>query len=104
MKKILCAFALLIALTGCKDAKTSLTNGVPGKSLIDFTTNADIQLSSSYLILTLLNTDPSKSELKSTLYASLGFAGSGSSTTAAVNYNNIGLWAYYPSRGNWNCE
>jgi len=85
--------------------KTSLNEeGIPGTNLLDFTTNADIQLSISYLILTLLNVDPSKSELESTFYASLGFAGSGSSTTASVNYKNIGLWSYYPSRGNWNCE
>lgn len=85
--------------------KTSLNaDGVPGSSLLDFTTNAQIQLSEAYLILTLLNVDPSKPELESTFYASLGFAGSGSSTTASVNYKNIGLWSYYPSRGNWNCE
>ena len=85
--------------------KTSLNKeGVPGNTLLDFTTNADIQLSISYLILTLLNVDPSKSELESIWYSSLGFAGSGSSSTASVNYNNIGLWSYYPSRGNWNCE
>ena len=53
---------------------------------------------------TLISFATSKTELESTLYASLGFSGSGSSTTASVNYNRIGLWSYYPSRGNWNCE
>lgn len=85
--------------------QTSLKNGVPGTKLQSSAIgNAETQLSSSYLILTLLNVDPSKTELESTLYASLGFSGSGSSTTASVNYNRIGLWSYYPSRGNWNCE
>ena len=84
--------------------KTSLSNGIPGTELTKFTTNADIQLSTSYFILTLINTDPSKTELDSTLYASVGFIGAGSSATAGVNYKNIGLWSYYPSRGNWNRE
>lgn len=85
--------------------QTSLTDGIPGTKLQSSAIgNAETQLSPSYLILTLLNVDPSKTELNSTLYASLGFAGSGSSTTASVNYNRIGLWSYYPSRGNWNCE
>lgn len=81
------------------------SNGIPANSLknsdIDNTVN---QLATSYIVLTLLNVDPSKPELESTLYASLGFAGSGSSTDSSVNYNRIGLWSYYPSRGNWNCE
>ena len=85
--------------------QTSLTDGIPGTKLQSSAIgNAETQLSPSYLILTLLNVDPSKTELNSTLYASLGFAGSGSSTTASVNYNRIGLWSYFPSRGNWNCE
>lgn len=84
--------------------KTTLTNGIPGNQLAKFSTNAHIQLSESYYILTLINTDPSKSELQSTLYASIAFVGSGSNATAGVNYDNIGLWSYYPSRGNWNRE
>ena len=83
--------------------KTSLdSSGTPGKELTPFTTNAEVQLSSSYFVLSLLNTDPSKSEEDSTLYASLTFFGSGTST--AVNYENIGLWSYYPARKNWNRE
>lgn len=81
------------------------SNGIPGNSLKDSDIgNTTNQLADSYIVLTLLNTDPSKTELESTLYASLGFAGSGSSTNSSVNYNRIGLWSYYPSRGNWNCE
>ena len=70
--------------------------------LSSFTTNAAIQLSSAYLIFTLLTADPSKTEEDAIIYSSIGFKSSGSST--AVTYKNIGLWAYYPSRGNWNRE
>lgn len=86
--------------------QTSLNDtGIPGSTLQPSSiANTDTQLSTSYIILSLLNVDPSKTELGSTLYASLGFAGSGSSTNSSVNYNRIGLWSYYPSRGNWNCE
>lgn len=82
------------------------SNGIPGNTLIKKfdVENTKNQLADSYIVLTLLNVDPSKTELESTLYASLGFAGSGSSTNSSVNYNRIGLWSYYPSRGNWNCE
>lgn len=81
------------------------SNGIPGNAFKDSDIgNTTNQLADSYIVLTLLNVDPSKTELESTLYASLGFAGSGSSTNSSVNYNRIGLWSYYPSRGNWNCE
>lgn len=83
-------------------SKTSLTAGVPGTSLEAFTTNATSQLASSYQIYTLLCVDSSKNETAASIYASMGFKGSGSSTS--VSYNNIGLWSYYPTRGNWNRE
>lgn len=83
-------------------AKTSLTNGVPGNSLESFSTNATSQLASVYQIYTLLVADPTKTELEASIYASMGFKGSGSSTS--VSYDNIGLWSYYPARGNWNRE
>ena len=85
--------------------KTSLTNGVPGSELIDFSTNASFQLSTAYFIDSLVNSTPDKSELESALYASVSFMGSGSSTSSeSISYDNIGLWSYYPSRGNWNRE
>lgn len=83
-------------------AKTSLTNGVPGTSLESFSTNATSQLASVYQIYTLLVADPTQKELEASIYASMGFKGSGSSTS--VSYDNIGLWSYYPARGNWNRE
>lgn len=108
-----CSNALLIGRADFSDdidyttggiIKTSLTKGVPGSKLEDFTTNAHIQLSESYYILCLLNAIPGKPELESTFYASVAFIGAGSNSTAGVNYDNIGLWSYYPSRGNWNRE
>ena len=83
-------------------AKTSLTNGVPGNSLESFSTNATSQLASVYQIYTLLVANPNETELEASIYASMGFKGSGSSTS--VSYDNIGLWSYYPARGNWNRE
>lgn len=83
-------------------AKTSLTNGVPGNSLESFSTNATSQLASVYQIYTLLVADPNETEHNASIYASMGFKGSGSSTS--VSYDNIGLWSYYPARGNWNRE
>ena len=83
-------------------AKTSLTNGVPGNSLESFSTNATSQLASVYQIYTLLVANPGQTELEASIYASMGFKGSGSSTS--VSYDNIGLWSYYPARGNWNRE
>ena len=84
-------------------AKTSLdSNGKPGNSLESFSTNATSQLASVYQIYTLLVADPDQTELEASIYASMGFKGSGSSTS--VSYDNIGLWSYYPARGNWNRE
>lgn len=83
-------------------AKTSLKDGVPGNSLESFSTNATSQLASVYQIYTLLVANPNETELEASIYASMGFKGSGSSTS--VSYDNIGLWSYYPARGNWNRE
>ena len=83
-------------------AKTSLKGGVPGNSLESFSTNATSQLASVYQIYTLLVANPEQTELNASIYASMGFKGSGSSTS--VSYDNIGLWSYYPARGNWNRE
>ena len=83
-------------------AKTSLKDGVPGNSLEFFSTNATSQLASVYQIYTLLVANPNETELEASIYASMGFKGSGSSTS--VSYDNIGLWSYYPARGNWNRE
>ena len=73
---------------------------IPKTELGTFTTNAQTQLLSSYMISVLFNTNPAKNELDSSLYAGLYFIGS----SISGSFNNEGLWAYYPSRRNWNRE
>ncbi|MBQ7753271.1 MAG: hypothetical protein IJR80_06410 [Treponema sp.] len=81
--------------------KSDLKDGVP-QGTSSFKTNAESQITSGYHVYALLNANPAEAELASALYAAIGFAGSGSST--GVAYSSIGLWSYYPSRGNWNRE
>ena len=81
--------------------KSDLNNGVP-TGTTKFKTNAESQITSGYHVYALLNANPAEAELASALYAAIGIAGTGSST--GVAYSSIGLWSYYPSRGNWNRE
>ncbi len=87
---------------GIEKVQLADSAGTPGTKLGTFTTNAQSQLLTSYIVQMLLNASPDKDELDSILYASLTFTGTASSTTAS--YSNIGMWAYYPERGNWNRE
>ena len=82
--------------------KTTLTDGIPGTKLVDFSTNASFQISSAYFVTALINATPDKGELESDLYAAITYISTGSSS--GVSYKNKGLWSYYPSRGNWNRE
>lgn len=83
--------------------KTSLDeNGNIGTELVNFTTNIETQLRSAYFVLCMLNVDPSEAETDSALYASIDFFGTG--VSSAVKFKEIGLWSYYPDRGNWNRE
>lgn len=82
--------------------KTSLDkDGRPGTELIDFETNAKTKFN-SYHIISLLNATPGETETKSDMYTSITFRGTGS--TSGGSAKNIGLWSYYPDRGNWNRE
>lgn len=84
-------------------AKTTLDeNGNPGTKLVSFDTNASFQLSTAYLINCIVNSSPEKSETESSFYSSVSIKGTGTSTGAS--FRNLGLWSYYPSRGNWNRE
>lgn len=76
--------------------------GKPAGSPSDFTTNATFQLPSTYYIPCVLNATPEYTELESNLYASAIVFGAGASSQAT--YANVGLWSYYPGRGNWNRE
>ena len=73
----------------------------PKKELSKFTNNAEYQFTSAYIVMGLLCTDPSKTEAQASLYATITYRGAGSSSATPAN---IGLWSYYPSRGNWNRE
>ncbi|MBR5033017.1 MAG: hypothetical protein IKX70_05065 [Treponema sp.] len=78
------------------------SNGVPQSSTAAFTNNAPYQFTSSYILMTLLCADPSKAEAQASIYATITYRGSSGSTSAT--FNDIGLWSYYPARGNWNRE
>ena len=78
------------------------SDGKPQNQTTSFTNNATYQFTSAYIVMSLLSADPSKTEDNSCLYATVSFRGSGSSSSAS--FSNIGLWSYYPARGNWNRE
>jgi|WetSurMetagenome_2_1015567.scaffolds.fasta_scaffold105966_1 hypothetical protein len=94
--------SIILGTNGAGLVKVTNTNGVPGSSLDDFSTNADSALGSPYRILMLFSLDPSLTETANSLYASVNFSGTESSSSGS--YDDIGLWAYYPVRGNWNRE
>ena len=75
-----------------------LTDGVPISITDEFKSNASTQLSSSYYVMSLRNTTPELNEEDSALYAALSY-----SETSGY-FENVGLWSYYPARGNWNRE
>ena len=78
--------------------RVKLFSGKPNDSTSSFKTNAKFQITDSYMVLTLLNATPEKNETDSSLYASITFAGTN------YNFESVGLWSYYPNRGNWNRE
>ena len=94
--------AILLGTYGRGLEKTTNESGVPGSSLANFSTNADSALGSPYIIPALLCVDSAATETGATIYASADFRRKSSSSGG--NYKDIGLWSYYPSRGNWNRE
>lgn len=82
--------------------KTTITDGVPGSGLADFSTNAQFQISAAYYVTALLNATPERNETDSYLYCATQIYGVDSSSSAI--FDNVGLWSYYPGRGNWNRE
>ncbi|BDC96930.1 hypothetical protein [Treponema saccharophilum] len=75
---------------------------VPTSSTSDFSTNAASALSSYYEVNCVLAVDPTRSESANAIYGTSVFSGSPSSTGASQS--NVGLWAYFSSRGSWNLE
>ncbi len=81
---------------------TDPDNKIIDKETTPFDNNATYQFTTSYIVMTLLCVDPTLEEADSTLYASISYRGSSSSS--AASFKDVGLWSYYPSRGNWNRE
>ncbi|MBR5400289.1 MAG: hypothetical protein IK102_00645 [Treponema sp.] len=79
-----------------------ITDGNLQDKTSDFTNNATYQFTSSYILPVLICADPSKKEEAACLYATVTYRGSDSSSSASTK--DVGLWAYYPARGNWNRE
>ena len=79
-----------------------ITNNLPETEIKGFTNNAQYQITTSYIVLALLCTDPTLNEADANLYATVSYRGASSSSSAS--YTNVGLWSYYPTRGNWNRE
>ena len=94
--------AILLGTNGRGLQKTTNASGVPGSSLAGFSTNADSALDAPYIIPALLCIDSAAPETGAKLYASADFKRKSSSSGG--NYKDVGLWSYYPSRGNWNRE
>lgn len=94
--------AILLGTKGRGLQKTTNTLGVPGSSLAPFSTNADSALDAPYIIPAMLCIDSAAPETGAMLYASADFKGKPGSSGG--NFKDIGLWSYYPSRGNWNRE
>lgn len=94
--------AILLGTNGRGLQKTTNASGVPGSSLSGFSTNADAALDAPYMIPAMLCIDSAAPETGAMLYATADFKRKSSSSGG--NYKDVGLWSYYPSRGNWNRE
>ena len=94
--------AILLGTNGRGLQKTTNASGVPGSSLSSFSTNADAALDAPYMIPAMLCIDSAAPETGAMLYATADFKRKSSSSGG--NYKDVGLWSYYPSRGNWNRE
>ena len=84
--------------------RAMLKNGKPDSTTKEFDSNASTIMTKPYVIPVLLNTNPAigEEEEGSAIYSSMIFHYTQS--TASADYDNVGLWSYYKSRGNWNRE
>ena len=78
------------------------SGGTPTGSANDNFSNASSTLSSYYEVWAVLAVNPEKTQAGNTIFASLDYSGSSSSTSAV--FDNIGLWGYYSGRAKWNRE
>ena len=68
---------------------THASDGKPASSKSEFQTNAQNVMYSPYIVRALFCATPDKND---------------TAQGASADYSNVGLWSYYPSRGNWNKE
>ncbi|MDD5929879.1 MAG: hypothetical protein PUC37_08755 [Spirochaetales bacterium] len=76
--------------------------GVPESDLTNSRTHVDRTISPNYLVPLVFNATPGNNETSSILYATTAIPASGNAIN--VSYKDIGLFAYFPTRGNWNRE
>lgn len=88
----------LLAGTSDGIVHTPLVSNVPSYGNASFSTNADSALSSYYEVPALLVLDPLQKEISATIFATCLT----SSTSASLN--NVGLWSYFATTGEWNRE
>jgi hypothetical protein len=92
-------YFLLGTDSGLQEASNS--SGVPTSDADDGDfANADSTLSSTYKVNVVLAVTPSASMTGTDVYGSITYVGSSVSDYS----DNIGLWAYYPTRAKWNRE
>lgn len=81
-----------------KEESGPKTGGIPNSGNTSFSTNATSTLSSYYEIPSVLVIDPSQGEYSATIFAS------SITSSSSASLNNVGLWSYYASEGEWNRE
>ena len=81
---------------------THASDGTPASSKSEFQTNAQNVMYSPYIVRALFCATPDKNETQADCYSSVQFRYTAQG--ASADYSNVGLWSYYPSRGNWNKE
>ena len=89
-------YILVGTASGIEHFYLNAADGSVGGKREDFDTNADAIMSSGYEVNALLVVDPSKNELDNAIYSAMDFEG------RSQQFDHVCLWAYYPSRGNWN--
>ena len=88
----------LLAGTDGGIVHTPLSDAIPSSGTADFSTNADSALSTYYEVYAIMVVNPADAETSATIFATANT----SSTSASLN--NVGLWSYFASEGEWNRE
>lgn len=94
--------SLLIGTDGGGIYRALLKSGETVTSVSSFDNNGDAIMYPPYSVPCLLCLDSNEYENECVIYAANIFRGS--AVAVGANWDNRGLWAYYPERGNWNRE